>query len=238
MIVLKDLFKVKLDKPSIATIGTFDGVHLGHQKILKSLISNSKQSSLKSVLITFDPHPRKILDPNSKIELINTIDEKVDVLKKLGLDYLVIHEFSKNFSNIDAEDFVKILIDKLNIKKIIVGYDHRFGKNRSADINDLKEFGIKYGFEVIEISAFDIEEIKISSTKIRSSLQNGKIEICRKYTGFNFKLSGNVVRGMSRGNKMGFPTANIQVIDKNKINLNNLFPYRDLITSIKVFPFE
>ena len=217
MIVLRDLFKLRLNKPSIATIGTFDGVHLGHQKILKSLISNSKQFSLKSVLITFDPHPRKILDPNSKIELINTIDEKVDVLKKLGLDYLVIHEFSKNFSNIDAEDFVKILIDKLNIKKLIVGYDHRFGKNRSADINDLKEFGNKYGFEVIEISAFDIEEIKISSTKIRSSLQNGKIEICRKYTGFNFKLSGNVVRGMSRGNKMGFPTANIQVIDKNKI---------------------
>ena len=113
MIVLRDLFKVRLDRPSIATIGTFDGVHLGHQKILKSLISNSKKSSLKSILITFDPHPRKILDPNSKIELINTIDEKVDVLKKLGLDYLVIHEFSKNFSNIDAEEFVKILIDKV-----------------------------------------------------------------------------------------------------------------------------
>ena len=178
MIVLRDLFKVKLDKPSIATIGTFDGVHLGHQKILKSLITNSKQSSLKSVLITFDPHPRKILDPNSKIELINTIDEKVDVLKKLGLDYLVIHEFSKNFSNIDAEEFVKILIDKLNIKKLIVGYDHRFGKNRSADINDLKEFGNKYGYEVIEISAFDIEEDEEEFDHLVSfNVKNDKYEI-------------------------------------------------------------
>ena len=120
MIVLKDLFKVRLEKPSIATIGTFDGVHLGHQKILKSLISNSKQFSLKSVLITFDPHPRKILDPNSKIELINTIDEKVDVLKKLGLDYLVIHEFSKNFSNIDAEIALIgcLLWDNRNFEKV------------------------------------------------------------------------------------------------------------------------
>ena len=217
MIVLRDLFKVKLDKPSIATIGTFDGVHLGHQKIIKSLISKSKETELNSVLITFDPHPRKVINPNSKLELLNTIDEKVDILKNLGLDYLIIHEFSVSFSNIDAEEFVKILIQKLNIRKLIVGYDHRFGKNRNADINDLKKFGNKYSFEVIEISAFDIEEINVSSTKIRNSIYEGKIEICKKYTGFNFKLSGKVVKGMSRGNKIGFPTANIVVTNKDKI---------------------
>ena len=217
MIVLRDLFKVKLDKPTVATIGTFDGVHLGHKKILKSLISNSNETDLNSVLITFDPHPKKVINPNSKIELINTTEEKIDILKNLGLDYLIIHEFSKSFSNIDAEEFVKILIEKLKIRKLIVGYDHRFGKNRNADINDLKKFGNKYSFEVVEISAFDIDEINISSTKIRNSIYEGKIEICKKYMGFNFKLFGKVVKGMSRGNKIGFPTANIVVIDKDKI---------------------
>ena len=217
MIVIKDLFKAKLKNPSIATIGTFDGVHLGHQKILKSLISHSKKQNLNSVLITFDPHPRKVIDPKSKIELINTIEEKVDILKILGLDYLIIQEFTESFSNIDAEKFVEILVNELNIKKLIVGYDHRFGKDRSADINDLKVYGKKYGFEIIEISAFDIEKIHISSTKIRNSILNGNIEICKKFTGFNFKITGNVIRGMSRGNKIGFPTANIQIIDKNKI---------------------
>lgn len=217
MIVIKDLFKAKLKNPSIATIGTFDGVHLGHQKILKSLISHSKKQNLNSVLITFDPHPRKVIDPKSKIELINTIEEKIDILKILGLDYLIIQEFTESFSNIDAEKFVEILVNKLNVKKLIVGYDHRFGKDRSADINDLKVYGKKYGFEIIEISAFDIEKIHISSTKIRNSILNGNIEICKKFTGFNFKITGNVIRGMSRGNKIGFPTANIQIIDKNKI---------------------
>lgn len=217
MIVIKDLFKAKLKSPSIATIGTFDGVHLGHQKILKSLISHSKKQNLNSVLITFDPHPRKVIDPKSKIELINTIEEKIDILKILGLDYLIIQEFTESFSNIDAEKFVEILVNELNIKKLIVGYDHRFGKDRSADINDLKVYGKKYGFEIIEISAFDIEKIHISSTKIRNSILNGNIEICKKFTGFNFKITGNVIRGMSRGNKIGFPTANIQIIDKNKI---------------------
>ncbi len=217
MIVIKDLFKAKLKNPSIATIGTFDGVHLGHQKILKSLISHSKKQNLNSVLITFDPHPRKVIDPKSKIELINTIEEKIDILKILGLDYLIIQEFTESFSNIDAEKFVEILVNELNIKKLIVGYDHRFGKDRSADINDLKVYGKKYGFEIIEISAFDIEKIHISSTKIRNSILNGNIEICKKFTGFNFKITGNVIRGMSRGNKIGFPTANIQIIDKNKI---------------------
>ena len=217
MIVIKNLFKAKLKNPSIATIGTFDGVHLGHQKILKSLISHSKKQNLNSVLITFDPHPRKVIDPKSKIELINTIEEKINILKILGLDYLIIQEFTDSFSNIDAEKFVEILVNELNIKKLIVGYDHRFGKDRSADINDLKVYGKKYGFEIIEISAFDIEKIHISSTKIRNSILNGNIEICKKFTGFNFKITGNVIRGMSRGNKIGFPTANIQIIDKNKI---------------------
>ena len=121
-----------------------------------------------------------MINPDSKIELINTTEEKIDILKNLGLDYLIIHEFSKSFSNIDADDFVKILIEKLKIRKLIVGYDHRFGKNRNADINDLKKFGNKYGFEVIEIGAFDIDEINISSTKIRNSIYEGKIEICKK----------------------------------------------------------
>ena len=216
MQILSNLFEIKLSKATIATIGTFDGIHIGHQKILNSLARFAKENSLKSVVITFDPHPRKIINKKNSIELINTIEEKKEKLKTLGIDYLIVQKFDEKFSETEANKFVEILKNNINIEKLIVGYDHRFGKNRNADINDLKKYGKELNFEVIEIDALEIEEVNISSTKIRSAIKDGNIRLANSYLGYNFFLSGKVVKGHSRGKELGFPTANLK-IDEDKI---------------------
>ena len=220
MQILSNLFEIKLPESTIATIGTFDGIHIGHQKILSSLIRFAKENSLKSVVITFDPHPRKIINKKNLIELINTIEEKKEKLKTLGIDYLIIQKFDEKFSETEANKFVEILKNNINIKKLIVGYDHRFGKNRNADINDLKKYGKESNFEVIEIDALEIEEVNISSTKIRLAIKDGNIRLANSYLGYNFFLSGEVVKGHSRGKELGFPTANLK-IDEDKITPKN-----------------
>ena len=216
MQILSNLFEIKLPESTIATIGTFDGIHIGHQKILNSLARFARENSLKSVVITFDPHPRKIINKKNSIELINTIEEKKEKLKTLGIDYLIVQKFDEKFSETEANKFVEILKNNINIEKLIVGYDHRFGKNRNADINDLKKYGKELNFEVIEIDALEIEEVNISSTKIRSAIKDGNIRLANSYLGYNFFLSGEVVKGHSRGKELGFPTANLK-IDKDKI---------------------
>lgn len=216
MQILSNLFEIKLPESTIATIGTFDGIHIGHQKILNSLARFAKENSLKSVVITFDPHPRKIINKKNSIELINTIEEKKEKLKTLGIDYLIVQKFDEKFSETEANKFVEILKNNINIEKLIVGYDHRFGKNRNADINDLKKYGKELNFEVIEIDALEIEEVNISSTKIRSAIKDGNIRLANSYLGYNFFLSGEVVKGHSRGKELGFPTANLK-IDEDKI---------------------
>ena len=216
MQILSNLFEIKLSKSAIATIGTFDGIHIGHQKILNSLARFAKENSLKSVVITFDPHPRKVINKKNSIELINTIEEKKEKIKTLGIDYLIVQKFDEKFSETEANKFVEILKNNINIEKLIVGYDHRFGKNRNADINDLKKYGKELNFEVIEIDALEIEEVNISSTKIRSAIKEGNIRLANSYLGYNFFLSGEVVKGHSRGKELGFPTANLK-IDEDKI---------------------
>jgi len=216
MQILSNLFEIKLSKSTIATIGTFDGIHIGHQKILNSLARFAKENSLKSVVITFDPHPRKIISKKNSIELINTIEEKKEKLKTLAVDYLIVQKFDEKFSETEANKFVEILKNNINIEKLIVGYDHRFGKNRNADINDLKKYGKELNFEVIEIDVLEIEEVNISSTKIRSAIKVGNIRLANSYLGYNFFLSGEVVKGHSRGKELGFPTANLK-IDEDKI---------------------
>jgi len=216
MQILSNLFEIKLYKSTIATIGTFDGIHIGHQKILNSLARFAKENSLKSVVITFDPHPRKVINKKNSIELINTIEEKKEKIKTLGIDYLIVQKFDEKFSETEANKFVEILKNNINIEKLIVGYDHRFGKNRNADINDLKKYGKELNFEVIEIDALEIEEVNISSTKIRSAIKDGNIRLTNSYLGYNFFLSGKVVKGHSRGKELGFPTANLK-IDEDKI---------------------
>lgn len=206
------------DKETVVTIGTFDGVHIGHQKIIKRLINTGKTEGLQSVILAFFPHPRMVLQKDSNIKLINTINERHDILDDLGLDYLIVQKFTHEFSRLSAEEFVKeILVKKLNAKKIIIGYDHRFGRNRNADINDLKAFGNTFGFEVEEISVQDINDVAVSSTKIRTALMEGEIHKANAYLGYNFMLTGKVTKGKNLGRQLGFPTANIEIEEDYKI---------------------
>lgn len=215
---IKHIETYKSKQPSVVTIGTFDGVHIGHQKIVKQLINAAKSVDLKSIILTFFPHPRMVLQKDSSIKLINTINERYAILDALGLDYLLIKKFTKEFSRLSAEDFVKqILVDKLYVKKVIIGYDHRFGRNRNANIEDLKRFGIEYNFEVEEISAQDINDVAVSSTKIRNALNEGNIAMANSFLGYPFMITGTVVKGKGLGRQLGFSTANIKVEEDYKL---------------------
>jgi riboflavin kinase/FMN adenylyltransferase len=204
--------------PTVVTIGTFDGVHIGHQKIIRRLINTANQHRLKSAILTFFPHPRMVLQKDANIKLIHTIDERSQILDALGLDYLFIKKFTHEFSRLSSGDFVKdILVDKLHAKKVIIGYDHRFGRNRNADINDLRNFGEQYDFEVEEISSQDIDDVSVSSTKIRKALLDGNIAKANKYLGYHFMITGIVVKGKELGRQIDFPTANISVEEDYKL---------------------
>ena len=205
-------------KKTIVTIGTFDGVHIGHQKIIEKLIQETKNADCESLILTFFPHPRMVLHETSSIKLLNTIGEKSCLLEKMRLDNLVIHPFDKEFSNLSAEEFVKtILVDAFNIQKIIIGYDHRFGKNRAANIEDLILFGKKYGFEVEQISAQEIDSVSVSSTKIRDAIANGTMAVANEYLGYDYLLSGKIIQGKQLGQTIGFPTANIKIEENYKL---------------------
>ena len=218
MRIFDNLKSYSSKKESILTIGTFDGVHIGHNKILKRLIQDSKKNNLSSLVMTFFPHPRMILNKSHEIKMIDTISEKINLLEKTGLDNLIIHPFDNNFSKIRAKEFVEeILVKKLKIKEIIIGYDHKFGKDREASVEDLKKFGKDYMFTVKEIPAQEIDSIAISSTKIRNAILNGEIEKCNKFLGRNFILTGKVVYGDGLGKKIDFPTANIEIKETYKI---------------------
>jgi len=207
-----------LKTPTVLTIGTFDGIHIGHKKILKQLISTAKKQQLQSLVLTFFPHPRMVLQKDSNIKLIHTIDERAEILDALGLDNLVIQPFSKEFSRLTATEFVRdILVYQLNVKHIIVGYDHRFGRNRTANIDSLKEFGEIYDFTVEEISAQDIDAVSVSSTKIRRALEQGNLQIANSYLGTNFQLKGTVAKGKGIGKTIHFPTANINIAEEYKM---------------------
>lgn len=203
---------------TIVTIGTFDGVHIGHKKILERISKRALAMNCESLALTFFPHPRMVLQHDTTIKLLNTLEEKIKLLEQLGLDNLIIHPFDKEFSQLSAEDFVKkILVDQLQVQKIVIGYDHRFGRNRTADISDLIQFGLKYNFEIEEISAEEIDDIAVSSTKIRNALMNGEIETATNYLGYNYSLTGKVVKGKQLGRTIGFPTANIEVHETYKL---------------------
>lgn len=213
--------KKKLIRPqrhSIITIGTFDGVHVGHKKILERLISVGKQKNLKPTVLTFFPHPRMVLQPNFKMELLNTLEEKKEILENLGIEEIVVKPFNKEFAELSAKEYVEnILVQELGAKHIIIGYDHRFGKNRSANIDDLKTLGHEIGFEVEEIQAQDIEDITVSSTKIRKALQEGNLEIANSYLGYPYFLNGTIVKGKGLGKTIDFPTANLNIKEDYKL---------------------
>ncbi len=203
---------------TVVTIGTFDGVHVGHKKIIKRLVESAKANQWDSLVLTFFPHPRMVLQKDAKIKLINTISERAQLLEKEGLDHLVIHPFTIEFSRMTAEEFVKeILVNTLKAKKVIIGYDHRFGRNRNADITDLKKFGEQYGFKVEEISKQELEDVAISSTKVRKALDAGDIGLANAYLGYPIMLNGIVVKGKSLGRKIGYPTANLSIPEEYKL---------------------
>ena len=222
---------------TILTIGTFDGVHLGHQKVLERLTNSAKENNLESTVLTFFPHPRTILNPNKPLKLINSVKEKTELLNRSKVDNLIIHPFDKNFSELDPEKYVvEILVKKLKAKIILIGYDHKFGKNRTADITDLKIYGKKYGFKVIEIKAKEISNIAISSTKIRKAISEGNISTAKKYLGYDFSLSGKIVHGKSIGRTLGFPTANIEVKEEYKLlPKNGVYLIQSVINHNKYF---
>ena len=218
MKIYKSIDEYNESKSSVVTIGTFDGIHIGHQKIFNKVINVSKQSNLSSVVLTFFPHPRIILNKYNDIKMIDTLDEKIEHLEKIGIDNLIIHPFDKKFSLLSADQFIKeYLIEKLKLKHIIIGYDHRFGKGREASVSDLKEYSSEFNFIVDEIDAQEIEKIAISSTKIRNSINQGDLETTKKYLGRFFSLTGKVVKGDGLGKQIDYPTANILIEEDYKI---------------------
>ncbi len=218
MITVQSISNYDKKQATAITIGTFDGVHIGHRKILERLINDAKKSGLKSTVLTFFPHPRMVLQKDADIKLLNTLDEKVQILEKIGLDCLIIQPFTKDFSRLTATEFVRdLLVNELKAKKIIIGYDHRFGRNRNANITDLMAFGNALGFEVEEIEAQEIDEVSVSSTKIRNALFNGQIKTANKYLAYNYMLTGIVKRGKGIGRQLAFPTANISIEESYKL---------------------
>lgn len=218
MKIYTDLADYTSKNKTFVTIGTFDGVHVGHQKVLSNLIQSAKKNNATSVLLTFFPHPRMVLQTNAAIKLINTIDERIKLLEKTGLDTLVIHKFTEDFAEQTALDFVKnVLVNSLKISNLIIGYDHRFGKNREGDFEQLSAYGKTFGFEVNKISQQEIDHIAISSTKIRKAIELGNIEEANRYLGYYFMLTGEVVKGKNLGEKIGFPTANLHIKETYKL---------------------
>jgi riboflavin kinase / FMN adenylyltransferase len=206
-------------KNPVVTTGTFDGVHIGHQTIINRLKEIAKKEDGETVLLTFFPHPRMVLFPeDDSLKLINSPEEKIELLEQYGIDHLIILPFTKEFSRLSSIDYIrKILVKKIGIKKLIIGYNHHFGRNREGSFEHLKEFAPIYGFEVEEIPAQDIDHVNVSSTKIRKALQEGDIETANNYLGHHYSLRGAVIEGKKIGNGIGFPTANIQIAENYKL---------------------
>lgn len=226
-----------VEKQTAVTIGTFDGVHAGHQKILKRLVDAARVEKLDSVLFTFFPHPRMVLQKESGLKLINTIEERTEILEQTGIDHLVVHPFTRQFSRLTAREFVRdILVQQLKAKKVIIGYDHRFGRNRTANIDTLKEFGEEYGFEVEEITKEEIDEVAVSSTKIRNALLAGEVEKANAYLKTPFSLKGKVVKGRGLGKEFNYPTANLSIDEDYKlIPKNGVYVVRSQIKAENYF---
>lgn len=204
---------------AVVTIGTFDGVHIGHQKIISRLLEVARQKGGETVILTFFPHPRMILHPDDlNIKLISTMDEKAERLANLGIDHLIITPFTRDFSNLSAQEYIKeVLVDKIGTKQIIIGYDHRFGKDRKGGLEELQKFASDFGFEVEEIPEQDINDVSVSSTKIRNAILSGDVKTARDFLGYAFQLTGKVIKGDQLGRTLGFPTANLFIEENYKL---------------------
>ena len=222
---------------TILTIGTFDGVHIGHQKIIERLNQIKSKNKDRSAILTFFPHPRKILQQGNEIKWLNTMDEKIQLLNKFGLDHLIIEPFTKEFSELSAENFVKnILVDQLYIKNLVIGYNHQFGKNREGNFEQLKEYGKIYNFNVEKITAQEIEDVSVSSTKIRKAIEEGNIKKANAYLGYNYLLTGEIIKGQGLGRKLNFPTINLHLQEGHKlIPKTGVYIVKTTIDQINIF---
>ncbi len=214
-----DLQNIPQNEGFVVTQGTFDGVHLGHQHVLKQVVNIAKAYQKPSLLITFYPHPRLVINPNdTSIKLLSSIEEKAKNILDMGIDYVLVLSFTHEISQYSPEKFVQdILVSKLNVKCMVVGYDHRFGKNRSGGFAELTEFSTKYNFEVKEIPASEIDEIAVSSTRIRKAIANGNLNEATELLGKPYTLTGTVVEGQKLGRQLGYPTANIAIDEPHKL---------------------
>ena len=222
MQVFENILEYKPSRESIVTIGTFDGVHIGHRKIITDMVAKGEKENLLSILLTFFPHPRMVLQKDSNIKMIDTINEKKEIFKKLGVEVLIIQPFTKDFSRMSAIKFTRdILVNSLKVSKLMIGYDHRFGQNREATVKTLKSFGLDYNFKVDEIPAQDIESISVSSTKVRKAIRSGDFKLVNKFLSRPFNLSGKIIKGDELGRKIGYPTANLKIFEKYKLKPQN-----------------
>lgn len=218
MQLVTDITHFQSPEHTVLTIGTFDGIHIGHQRIITQVVERAKEQGLLPTVLTFFPHPRMVLDPSAPIALIQTIEERAQLLASYGIAQLVIQPFSKQFAALSAQDYVReLLVGKLRAKEIIIGYDHRFGKNRSAGIEELKAFGEQYHFQVEEIPVQEVDSLSVSSTKIRQALEKGDVQTANHYLGYSFSLAGVVVHGQKLGRTLGYPTANLQIENSHKL---------------------
>ncbi|HAX96570.1 MAG TPA: riboflavin biosynthesis protein RibF [Prolixibacteraceae bacterium] len=218
MRVYKDLKNISVSKP-VVTIGTFDGVHLGHHNVLDKLKEIAVETGGESVVFTFYPHPRQVLTPDEQnLRLLTTLDEKIELLSKAGIDHLIVYPFTLDFARLSYSEFVKsVLVDQIRTSTLVVGYDHRFGKNREGSYDDLKRCADLYGFDIIKLDVLLANEVSISSTRIRNALESGDIRQATRYLGYHYTLHGRVVEGQQLGRTIGFPTANIESSDVHKL---------------------
>ena len=232
---ITDITTFTSEKPTVITIGTFDGVHLGHQKIIKRVVETAHKNGLLATVFTFFPHPRMIVQHDQQLKLIHTLTEKKQFLQSLGVDLLIVQPFDKAFANLSAEAFVsELLVKHLRAQKVIIGYDHHFGKNRTANIDNMRLFGEQYGFSVEEIPVQEVDEVSVSSTKIRQALNEGKV--AEHYLGVPYSFTGKVVHGLKLGRTIGFPTANLQVEASYKlIPKDGVYVVYSLIEGRKVY---
>ena len=222
MQVFENILEYKPSRESIVTIGTFDGVHIGHRKIITNMVEKGEKENLLSILLTFFPHPRMVLQKDFNIKMIDTINEKKKIFKKLGVEVLIIQPFTTDFSRMSAIKFTRdILVNSLKVSKLMIGYDHRFGRNREATVKTLKSFGLDYNFKVDEIPAQDIESISVSSTKVRKAIKSGDFKLVNKFLSRPFNLSGKIIKGDELGRKIGYPTANLKIFEKYKLKPQN-----------------
>ena len=218
MNIFRNIDEIKFDKQTVLTLGTFDGIHLGHQQIIKRVIECSEENKLRNLIITFHPHPRKVINPEMQLKLLTTNEEQINILEKLGVQNLFIINFTKEFSQLTPDEFIKnYLVDKIGLSRIVIGYDHHFGKGRGGDVEFLLAAGKKYDFEILQIQPFIIDDEPVSSTKIRAALEAGDINKVNKMLGRYYSFSGVVVEGDKRGRELGYPTANIKLSDEDKM---------------------